>query len=158
MTKKRAKQQLAGKAATGTKKPRASAAASTGDPATDSFLAWCATVGIKHPKCTIGVLPGTGRGVIATQDIQHGEVVVEVPDDAVLMVETCRIGDSLEGTGPDHALMPTHTATLRSRPRPHQHRSATAQSHAEPPRKVARFELGLGVFVITHCRSWAVKS
>jgi SET domain-containing protein 6 len=37
--------------------------------------------------------------VLASQDIAAGEVVVEVPDDLVLMAENCSIADVLEGEG-----------------------------------------------------------
>lgn len=48
-------------------------------------------------KCSIGQLEATGRGVIAQQDIACGEVVVEVPDDALILAETSPICKLLQG-------------------------------------------------------------
>jgi SET domain-containing protein 6 len=45
----------------------------------------------------MAVSAATGRCVVATQDIKEGEVVVEVPDDAVLMGENCQIQELLAG-------------------------------------------------------------
>jgi hypothetical protein len=45
----------------------------------------------------MAVSAATGRCVVATQDIKEGEVVVEVPDDAVLMGENCEIQELLAG-------------------------------------------------------------
>jgi SET domain-containing protein 6 len=45
----------------------------------------------------MAVSAATGRCVVATKDIKQGEVVVEVPDDAVLMGENCRIQEMLAG-------------------------------------------------------------
>lgn len=39
----------------------------------------------------------TGRGVAAVRDIQEGQVVVHVPDDAVLMSENSSIQQELAG-------------------------------------------------------------
>jgi hypothetical protein len=36
---------------------------------------------------------------LAAQDVAAGDVVVEVPDDLVLMAENCSIADVLEGEG-----------------------------------------------------------
>lgn len=63
---------------------------------TSSFLKWCSKSKLMHPKCTIGTLANTGRCVLATKDIKLGEIVVEVPDDIVLMAENCSIGEELE--------------------------------------------------------------
>lgn len=65
------------------------------DPA--KFNSWCKKNKVLWPKCTTGVTASTGRCVLASHDIAAGEVVVEVPDDMVLMAENCDIQDILEG-------------------------------------------------------------
>eukprot|EP00983_Pelagomonas_calceolata_P090185 1157389-Pelagomonas_calceolata.AAC.7 len=40
-----------------------------------SFLTWLSANGVQHPRCTIGYLPGTGRGVVATKPIKAGDQV-----------------------------------------------------------------------------------
>lgn len=61
------------------------------------FVDWCAKERVLFPACAIKNLPLTGRAVVAARDILMNEVVVEVPDAAVLMVENCGIADILEG-------------------------------------------------------------
>ena len=58
------------------------------------FLAWCETQGISCSKCTIQDFLETGRGVGAGEDIQKGEAILSVPDEAVLMPETCSIAQA----------------------------------------------------------------
>ncbi|KAG1675758.1 hypothetical protein FOA52_012414 [Chlamydomonas sp. UWO 241] len=65
----------------------------------DAFLTWCSKNGVKLPKCRIAVLQNTGRCVLASAAIAKDEVVVEVPDDAVLMAENCGIAGQLEECG-----------------------------------------------------------
>lgn len=67
------------------------------NPSPADFTAWCQQHAVLWPKCVTGVSPATGRCVLACQDIQEGEVVVEVPDDMVLMAENCGIQQELEG-------------------------------------------------------------
>ena len=55
------------------------------------FLAWCKTQGIALRNCGIQHYKDTGRGIGASEDIQKGEVILNVPDDAVLMPSTCSI-------------------------------------------------------------------
>ena len=57
------------------------------------FLAWCTQQGITYPKCGISNFDNTGRGVGAIDDIDKNEVVLSVPDDAVLMPETCSLAE-----------------------------------------------------------------
>ena len=57
------------------------------------FLAWCTQRGIAYPKCDISDFGNTGRGVGATDYIDKNEVVLSVPDDAVLMPETCSLAE-----------------------------------------------------------------
>lgn len=57
------------------------------------FLAWCTQRGITYPKCDISQFDNTGRGVGATDDIDANEVILNVPDDAVLMPETCSLAE-----------------------------------------------------------------
>lgn len=53
----------------------------------DAFVRWCAAERVTFPSSRLGELPGTGRGLIATRKIMMGEVVVEVPDSAVVRGE-----------------------------------------------------------------------
>ncbi|KAF8073173.1 SETD6 [Scenedesmus sp. PABB004] len=73
--------------------------ASAPDKPAAPFVAWCAERRVLWPKCAVADLPATGRGVAATADIAAGEVVVEVPDDAVLMAESCAIAEALAADG-----------------------------------------------------------
>lgn len=57
------------------------------------FFNWLREAGIECRSCGIHVFDGSGRGVIATTDILDGEVVVHVPDGAVLMPENCTISE-----------------------------------------------------------------
>jgi hypothetical protein len=43
-----------------------------------AFRAWCDAEGVLWPKCGIGHSEATGRCVVAREDIDEGEVVVEV--------------------------------------------------------------------------------
>ena len=53
------------------------------------FIRWLAGENVKCPSCKIATqTPSSGgRGVLATHEITRGEVVVAVPDAAVLMVD-----------------------------------------------------------------------
>jgi len=55
------------------------------------FLTWLRRHEAGCSKCGIHFFNGSGRGVIATEGIADGEVVVDVPDDTVLMPENCTI-------------------------------------------------------------------
>lgn len=67
-----------------------------------AFTTWLEQNGIWCPKCDIAVFPGTGRGVVAIDDIVKDEVVVEVPEDLVLWQETASIADELAASGLCH--------------------------------------------------------
>jgi SET domain-containing protein 6 len=69
----------------------------TEDPSPADFTKWCAERSVLWPKCGMAVSEATGRCVVATEDIKQGEVVVEVPDDAVLMGENSQIQELLAG-------------------------------------------------------------
>lgn len=57
----------------------------------DAFYFLCHNIApITHASCDL-------RSVVASSAIRTGEVVVEVPDDAVLMGESCGISDQLGG-------------------------------------------------------------
>ena len=61
---------------------------------------WVSKLGITCPKCVLNDFDGAGgRGVAAAAAIEQDEVVVSVPDDAVLMPETCSALDALEEQG-----------------------------------------------------------
>lgn len=57
--------------------------------AESSFIRWLQLAGIESPKCGVGEVAEGGRGVIATKYISKDEIVVSVPDEAVLMPENC---------------------------------------------------------------------
>jgi SET domain-containing protein 6 len=61
------------------------------------FLRWCEKHNVSFPGCSISTCKDTGRCVLASKDIKNGEVVVEVPDEAVLMGESCGIAEKLAG-------------------------------------------------------------
>ncbi|GAX84660.1 hypothetical protein CEUSTIGMA_g12081.t1 [Chlamydomonas eustigma] len=63
------------------------------------FLKWCRRNKVTFPKCKIAKSDETGRCVQACQHIKEGEVVVEVPDDAVLMAENSSMAARLEDWG-----------------------------------------------------------
>ena len=63
------------------------------------FLAWCRGQAVQLTKCRLGQLTNTGRCVVACEDIAAGEVVVTVPDAAVLMAENTDIEGLLDGGG-----------------------------------------------------------
>ncbi|PNH08982.1 N-lysine methyltransferase setd6 [Tetrabaena socialis] len=64
-------------------------------PGEPEFLAWCATERVRFPSSRLAVLPGTGRSLVASRGVRMGEVVVELPDDAVLMAENCSIAEAM---------------------------------------------------------------
>lgn len=70
------------------------------DPKDLEYLQWMDDNGIKLKNCSIGHFPKTGRGCIATQDIQKDQVVIEVPDDMVLLPdsENVFVSESLKDT------------------------------------------------------------
>ena len=57
------------------------------------FFKWLLSAGIECSNCGIDVFGGSGRGVVATTDISDNEVVVDVPDECVLMPENCSISE-----------------------------------------------------------------
>ncbi|GLI68824.1 hypothetical protein VaNZ11_013329, partial [Volvox africanus] len=68
-------------------------------PGERDFLAWCQEERVRFPSSRIDVLPSTGRALVASRAMKMGEIVVEVPDDAVLMADNCSIRDILEEEG-----------------------------------------------------------
>lgn len=69
----------------------------TENPSPSKFNTWCKKNKVLWPKCSTSVSATTGRCVIAQEAIKTDEVVVELPDDMVLMAENCDIQDLLEG-------------------------------------------------------------
>jgi len=55
------------------------------------FEEWLDFEGVDWDSCTLADTAGMGQGVLAARDIQEGEVVLSVPDDAVLMPDDCCI-------------------------------------------------------------------
>lgn len=75
-----------------------STAGSTETPAADAaehrqlFEAWLDFNEVKWAdRCQLAEIPGRGAAVVAARDIAVGEVVLSVPDDAVLMPDDCCI-------------------------------------------------------------------
>ncbi|KAG2442960.1 hypothetical protein HXX76_003034 [Chlamydomonas incerta] len=68
-------------------------------PGEAEFVDWCKEEKVRFPSSRLAVLPATGRALVAARNIKMGEVVVEVPDDAVLMAENCSIREVLEEEG-----------------------------------------------------------
>lgn len=50
----------------------------TAQAAAAAFHAWCDAEAVLWPKCAVAEVPGTGRGVVAVEEISPDEVVVEV--------------------------------------------------------------------------------
>ena len=55
--------------------------------------------GVKLHGCSIGRFPRTGRGCVALRDLKSGDVVVEVPEDAIITAETSVAAAALEAFG-----------------------------------------------------------
>ena len=67
---------------------------------TSHLPTWVSSLGVTCPHVVLHDFSGAGgRGVAAASAIEEGEVVVSVPDDSVLMPETCSIADELEDAG-----------------------------------------------------------
>jgi N-lysine methyltransferase SETD6 len=60
-----------------------------------AYLAWMKSAGVRLTGVSIDVFPGTGRGCLAVTDLKQGDVVVEVPESAILTAETCCAKDAL---------------------------------------------------------------
>ena len=71
-----------------------------------NFIQWLAAEGVSSDACTISDFPDTGRGVAAARDIAAEEVIIRVPDDAVLMVGTCCIAEVYSSPSSHHNLPP----------------------------------------------------
>lgn len=67
--------------------------ASNPDPRRRNFEAWLGDAGVGwRDCCRLGeAAAGMGQGVFAARDVAAGEVVLSVPDDAVLMPDDCCI-------------------------------------------------------------------
>jgi len=59
--------------------------------------AWMRREGVKLINAEIATLPATGRAIAATADIAPGDLVVEIPSDALLMAESVDIAPLLQG-------------------------------------------------------------
>ena len=64
--------------------------------ASDAFTNWLDGKKVTLGAVAVGNFKRTGRGVVATRDIDEGEIVVCVPDDAVLTTETSAVREALE--------------------------------------------------------------
>ena len=56
-----------------------------------NFSEWCEILGITCPEASLQYFEATGRGLRAANDIEEHQIILNVPDDAVLMPETCTI-------------------------------------------------------------------
>ena len=85
------------------KKPNAKTAAAAADddftsdhsPSELAYLRWLRAAGVRLSGVTIGQFPRSGRGCVATRDLHVGDVVVEVPEDAILTADTSVAADAL---------------------------------------------------------------
>lgn len=72
--------------------PDAAVASAAGDPTPNAqFEEWLDFEGVDWDSCTLADTAGMGQGVLAARDIADCEVVISVPDDAVLMPDDCCI-------------------------------------------------------------------
>lgn len=76
--------------------PELAAAAGIGAAAAASasnarFEEWLEDNGVEWDACVLADTAGMGQGLLAAQQIAEGEVVLSVPDDAVLMPDDCCI-------------------------------------------------------------------
>ena len=62
----------------------------------DAFTNWLDSKKVTLGAVAVGHFSRTGRGVVATRDIDEGEIVARVPDDAVLTTETSAVREALE--------------------------------------------------------------
>ena len=85
----------------------------TGAFDTSPFERWCNENKVLLPSLRFSSLEETGRCVLAAKDITEGDVVVEVPDGAVLMAETSGIARQLAGEGRAAALGHGHHSWAR---------------------------------------------
>jgi hypothetical protein len=82
----RAKKQKKSRKGSGNPGDHAAAAASATPDTAQAFETWLDDAGLVWRKfCRLGEAVGRGQGVFAARDIAAGEVVLAVPDDAVLM-------------------------------------------------------------------------
>ena len=74
-----------------------------------AFAKWLRDNKVELDGVEVARFARTGRGVRATRDLRVGEVVVSVPDDAVLTVDACAVKKELGefvGDGDDEAPSP----------------------------------------------------
>ena len=86
----------------GTKRKGGAAPAAASAPVSEAdaaYTAWLSESGISLNGVGIARFARTGRGCVAQRDIAPGEVVVEVPDDKVILAETGAASAALEGCG-----------------------------------------------------------
>ena len=93
-----------GGAKTPNKKVKAAADAEddAGVPLNDTeraYLAWMKKKGVKLNGVSIGRFPHTGRGCVATRDIKEGDVLVEVPEAAIITADDSVAGSALVAFG-----------------------------------------------------------
>ena len=57
------------------------------------FCDWLDAEDVDWGSCTLSDITGRGQAVVATAYIAKDEVIISVPDDAVLMSDDCRIAE-----------------------------------------------------------------
>ena len=68
-------------------------------PAEKAYVKWMKRRGIVLNGVGVGRFPRTGRGCVATRDIAPGDVLVSVPEDAIITAETSVAADALTKFG-----------------------------------------------------------
>lgn len=70
-------------------------------PSEAAYLSWLAGVGVRLDGVGLAVFPPEegGRGCVALRDLKPGDVVVTVPDAAVLQARTSLAKAALRGAG-----------------------------------------------------------
>ena len=64
-----------------------------------TYLKWMKAKGVKLHGVGIGRFQRTGRGCVALRDISPGDVIVEVPEDAIITADTSAAAAALEAFG-----------------------------------------------------------
>ncbi|KAK7537217.1 uncharacterized protein J3D65DRAFT_553925 [Phyllosticta citribraziliensis] len=70
-------------------------------PEHDAFIAWAQARGVTINGVAPARLPGRGLGVVATREVKEGDVLVSVPANALLTIETKHVKDAALPAGED---------------------------------------------------------
>ncbi|RPA83774.1 SET domain-containing protein [Ascobolus immersus RN42] len=83
----------------------------TSDPASTNFLNWFTSIpgASISPKCALTTIPGRGRCMVATTDIDEDETLVSIPRNIIFSVEKSPLhnimGEQLDAMGPWQSLI-----------------------------------------------------